>query len=145
MPHTIKTLLELFEHGTYIDGTFVLAKDHIILGGPTDLHNDENNERLVQRLVDEGYDGGALLLNEYSDEYPHVEGTIGFIAGQSSGPMFYINLNDNSEAHSALKDPCFGKVVRGFDLLRRVAGMPKGEDGVFQSPIYIVGTKILDQ
>ncbi|KAL3780009.1 hypothetical protein HJC23_000299 [Cyclotella cryptica] len=144
MPHTIKTFLEMIERETYIDGTFILAKDHIILGGPSDLHDAENNQRLTERMLQHGYHpDGALLFNEYSDEYPHVQGTVGFTAGKS-GPMFYINLINNSEIHGALKDPCFAKFIRGFDLLERIAQMPKGEDGSFESPIYIVRTEVVN-
>jgi hypothetical protein len=143
MPHTIKTFLEMIERETYVDGTFILAKDHIILGGLSDPHDAENNQRLTERMLQHGYHpDGALLFNEYSDEYPHVQGTVGFTGGRS-GPIFYVNLMNNSENHGALRDPCFAKFIQGFNLLERIAQMPKDEDGRSELPIYIVRAEIL--
>jgi cyclophilin family peptidyl-prolyl cis-trans isomerase len=133
----------MVERETYIDGTFMLSKSHILLGGPVDYHNEENNQRLSERLEEQGYDNGVLLQNEYTAEYPHVQGTIGF-AASSSGPVFYINLVDNTVHHGEMKDPCFGRFVRGFDLLERMAGMPKNEDGIFELPIYIVRMEVVE-
>ncbi|KAL7518005.1 hypothetical protein ACHAWX_002871 [Stephanocyclus meneghinianus] len=130
MPHTIKTFLEMIEH-------------HIILVGPSDAHDAENNQRLTERMLQQGYHpNGALIFKEYSDEYPHVQGTVGFTGGRS-GPIFYVNLMNNAENHGALRDPCFAKFIRGFDLLERIAQMPKDEDGRFEWPIYIVRAEIL--
>ena len=134
----------MIERETFIDGTFMLAKSHILLGGPVDYHDDENNSELSGRIAEDGYADGVLLMNEYTSEYPHVEGTIGFTASHP-GPVFYINLVDNSEKHGDLRDPCFGKFVKGFDLIQRIAKMPKEEEnGVFDLPIYIVRAEIVD-
>ena len=50
---------------------------------------------------------------------------------------------NNSENHGALRDPCFAKFIQGFDLLERIAQMPKDEDGRSELPIYIVRAEIL--
>lgn len=142
MPHTVKSFLDLVEHETLVDGTFMLAKPHIILVGPVDYHDAENNNRLEERLAYGGSENGLLLLNEFTPEYPHHEGTVGFTAGYL-GPVFYINMVDNNEIHAVNKDPCFGQFVKGFDLIRRIARMQKREeDGVFDLPIYIVRTEV---
>jgi len=143
MPHTIKSFLELIEQGIYVDGTLMLAKSHIILVGPVDYHDDENNERLENRLVNYSYSDGILMLNEYTSEYPHLKGTIGFTSSQA-GPVFYINTVDNIANHEELKDPCFGRFITGFDLIERIAHMPKTEaDGIFELPIYVVKAEVV--
>lgn len=135
----------MIEKETLVDGTFMLAKPHIILVGPVDYWNTENNNRLSERMISDGYENGVLLFNEFTPEYPHFEGTVGFTPGYF-GPVFYVNLVDNSEIHAASKDPAFGVFVKGFDIVKRFAQMPKREeDGVFDSPIYIVGAEILDK
>jgi hypothetical protein len=143
MPHTVKSVLEMIERETLVDGTIMLAKPHIILIGPVDYWNTENNLRLNERIATDGYGNGVLLFNEFTPEFPHVEGTVGFTPGYL-GPVFYVNLVDNSETHGASKDPAFGTFVKGFDMIQRFAQMPKREeDGVFDSPIYIVAAEIL--
>jgi hypothetical protein len=74
-----------------------------------------------------------LAFQEYSPEFPHKKGTVGY-AGRPSGPHFYISIMDNSRNHgpgSQQKanpyeaDSCFGKVIRGFDEeVQRIAKIP---------------------
>ena len=40
----------------------------------------------------------GLPFQEYSPEYPHVEGTLGY-AGRPGGPPFYISTIDNTRNH----------------------------------------------
>jgi hypothetical protein len=74
-----------------------------------------------------------LAFQEYSPEFPHKKGTVGY-AGRPSGPHWYISILDNSRAHgpgSQQKanpyeaDSCFGKVIRGYDEeVQRIAKIP---------------------
>jgi cyclophilin family peptidyl-prolyl cis-trans isomerase len=69
-----------------------------------------------------------LAFQEYSPEYPHKKGTVGY-AGRPSGPAFYVSIQDNSRNHgpgSQQKhnpheaDSCFGTVVEGWDHVLRI-------------------------
>ena len=70
-----------------------------------------------------------LIFPEYSPEFPHLENTVGF-GTRPGGPDFYINTSDNSKPHGPggqtqhvlveEADSCFGKIVRGHDLLPRM-------------------------
>ena len=74
-----------------------------------------------------------LAFQEYSPEYPHKEGTVGY-AGRPSGPEWYVSIQDNSRAHGPgtqqkynphEADSCFGKVIQGYDdAVQRVRKMP---------------------
>jgi hypothetical protein len=76
----------------------------------------------------------SLAFQEYSPEFPHKKGTVGY-AGRPSGPAWYVSLIDNSRNHgpgSQQKknpyeaDSCFGKVIRGFDDdVQRIAKIPE--------------------
>ena len=139
MPHTIKSFIEMIERKTLANGTLLLALPHILSAGPEDYHDEVNNERLSSH----GYSNGVFLFNEYTDEYRHDPGTVAFTATKK-GPTFYINLVDNAKVHSEVKDPCFGRLVKGFDIIERIAMMPKMENGVFELPIYIVDAEMVD-
>eukprot|EP00580_Thalassiosira_gravida_P003918 CAMPEP_0201604352 /NCGR_PEP_ID=MMETSP0492-20130828/4525_1 /ASSEMBLY_ACC=CAM_ASM_000837 /TAXON_ID=420259 /ORGANISM="Thalassiosira gravida, Strain GMp14c1" /LENGTH=461 /DNA_ID=CAMNT_0048068371 /DNA_START=648 /DNA_END=2033 /DNA_ORIENTATION=- len=154
MPHTIHTFLRMVKERMYAEGTFILSRDHIIVGGPVDLHNNENNRMLEQRMIHEGYfPDGALLFIEYTPDYPHVQHSVGF--NQAGGPIFYFNMRDNTELHGPHNgdgggnkegDPCFAKIVEGFDVVQRIAQLREGE-GEFDSlgtSVYIKDTQVVN-
>jgi len=75
-----------------------------------------------------------LAFQEYSPDYPHKKGTVGY-AGRPSGPAWYVSLVNNARNHgpgSQQKanpheaDSCFGTVIEGFDTdvqrIRKVDG-----------------------
>lgn len=74
-----------------------------------------------------------LAFQEFSEEYPHKERTVGY-AGRPSGPAWYVSTLDNSKTHgrgSQQKenpyeaDSCFGKVIEGYDdVVQRIKKMP---------------------
>jgi hypothetical protein len=118
MPHSVYTFLQMVEAHTW-DDTVLLGIDHVILAT---LEDTENNLKISDSIR-------TLSFPEYSEDYPHVENTVGFV-GRPGGPRFYINSFDNSEDHGpggqkryALveeADPCFGKIIHGLDLLPRL-------------------------
>jgi hypothetical protein len=75
----------------------------------------------------------SLAFQEYSPEFPHKKGTVGY-AGRPSGPHWYVSIMDNSRNHGPGSqqhknpyeaDSCFGKVIRGFDDdVQRIAKIP---------------------
>lgn len=74
-----------------------------------------------------------LAFQEYSPEWPHKKGTVGY-AGRPSGPAWYVSLINNVRNHgpgSQQKanpheaDSCFGKVIEGFDTdVQRIRKVP---------------------
>jgi len=75
----------------------------------------------------------SVPFQEYSPSLPHEKFTVGF-AGRPGGPDWYISTVDNTRNHgpgsqspdAALfgeADPCFGKVVAGFDVLAAMRAM----------------------
>ena len=152
MPHTIHTFLTIIQKKLVTGGTFFLSRGHIIVGGPVDNHNKENNRELEERMTYEGYfPNGALMFKEYTPEYPHVQYTVGF--NYVGGPIFYFNLKDNTEGHGSTYsddegykegEPCFAKVVEGFDVIQRLAEIPRGEGDSLESAVYIVDSHVVD-
>lgn len=128
----------------------------------------------------------AVSFQEYNPNYPHEKYTIGLAGRPHSGPEFYINLANNTLDHGPVEqrkkelgaryedyvkemfgedsddkvlepDPCFGKVVKGFDVVDKIAeritwrSLPtKGEGGgrlydhLLVRPVKIVSVSILD-
>eukprot|EP00578_Thalassiosira_sp_NH16_P027559 CAMPEP_0181097032 /NCGR_PEP_ID=MMETSP1071-20121207/11349_1 /TAXON_ID=35127 /ORGANISM="Thalassiosira sp., Strain NH16" /LENGTH=354 /DNA_ID=CAMNT_0023179479 /DNA_START=810 /DNA_END=1874 /DNA_ORIENTATION=- len=78
-----------------------------------------------------------MPFQEYSKEYPHKRGTMGY-AGRPSGPEFYISIQDNSEAHGPGSqqqhnpyeaDCIIGTVIEGMEdgTVDRIHTMPGKE------------------
>ena len=79
----------------------------------------------------------SMPFQEYSKEYPHEKGTVGY-AGRPSGPAFYVSIRNNSKNHgpgSQQKrnpyeaDCAIGRVIRGMEdgTVARVHKMPGRE------------------
>lgn len=73
-----------------------------------------------------GTRGAPLAFQEYSPLFPHEKWTLGF-AGRPGGPAFYISTVNNTRNHgpasqgSALEaDSCFGRIVGGFAVAKRM-------------------------
>ena len=81
----------------------------------------------------------SVAFREYSPKYPHTKHTIGFAADGS--PSFYINTEDNTEIH--VGDPCFAKIISGFDTIRRLESSPTRNGIWFEHRIGIKNAKIL--
>ena len=128
----------------------------------------------------------AVSFQEYNPLYPHEKYTVGLAGRPHSGPEFYINLVNNTFDHGPVEqrkkelgeryqdyvketfgddsddrvlepDPCFGKVIKGFDVVDKIAeritwaSLPKEgkEDGrryehQMVRPVKIVSVSILD-
>lgn len=93
-------------------------------------------------------------FQEYSPNFPHVKYTVGY-AGRPGGPDFYVSTMDNTQNHGpggqssyedpSEADPCFAKVVDGFDTVDRLAKMPvkEGWYKAMQKNVGIKSMKIL--
>lgn len=117
MPHSIHMFFELVEDfnraaredNTY-GGFFNRFEDHLM------------QIRVKYHRIDN------MAFQEYSEEWPHTERTVGF-TGRPSGPHFVINLKNNTDEHGPGSDysrspyeadPCFGKIVDGWDVVERI-------------------------
>ncbi len=76
-----------------------------------------------------------MAFQEYHPKFPHVRHTLGY-AGRPGGPAFYISTVDNTDNHGPASqgskteaDGCFGKIVSGFDVVKRMQKQPGGAKG----------------
>mmetsp|Transcript_11310 Transcript_11310/g.24025 ORF Transcript_11310/g.24025 Transcript_11310/m.24025 type:complete len:370 (+) Transcript_11310:144-1253(+) len=78
----------------------------------------------------------SMPFQEYSKEYPHKKGTVGY-AGRPSGPEFYISIEDNTrnhgpgsqQKHNPYEADCIiGTIIEGMsDVVPRIHKMPGKE------------------
>eukprot|EP00591_Stephanopyxis_turris_P001257 CAMPEP_0195524750 /NCGR_PEP_ID=MMETSP0794_2-20130614/24785_1 /TAXON_ID=515487 /ORGANISM="Stephanopyxis turris, Strain CCMP 815" /LENGTH=312 /DNA_ID=CAMNT_0040655039 /DNA_START=492 /DNA_END=1430 /DNA_ORIENTATION=+ len=147
MPHTIHFFLEQVSHRLWEGCSFLFNTGHIILAGSfsADDPSKDNTDRFENAKL------SKLAFQEYHDSYPHDQYTIGF-AGRPGGKAFYINTRNNTHIHGPggqkhhdleeEADPCFAKVVDGFDTLEIMEGRtPK--DGRTERRISIKSTTII--
>ena len=133
MPHATHLFLEQVSHGLWDKSVFSVNQPHVLQVGPKN------------RQIFADYELDKLAFPEYSEHFPHKKWTLGF-AGRPGGPSWYINKLDNSEDHGPYgqdhhalheyADPCFAKVVGGFDSLQHVFDTPE--------PTEIVSVKVID-
>lgn len=152
MPHTVHMILKMASKKLLSQATFLTAKSHILVLGPRDSYNRDNNAVLRDRMNYEGYfPNGALLFGEFTPEYPHTQYTVSF--NKLRGPTFYINLKDNTRFHHSYYaddgrymegDTCFGKIVEGVDVIQRVLSMKKNSDGELETAVYLVDSQVVN-
>jgi hypothetical protein len=117
MPHAAHFFLEQVSHGLWNRATFGVNRVHVLQALP-------RNRQLFRE-----YDLDSMAFPEYSDQFPHKQWTLGY-AGRPGGPSWYINKIDNELDHGPFgqnhhpltehADPCFAKVVGGFDVLQSI-------------------------
>jgi len=82
-----------------------------------------NAGHVLQAAVKTRYVKQPLAFQEYSPQFPHVKGTVGY-CGRPSGVCWYVSIIDNSRNHGPGSqqnknpheaDANFGKVVGGMD------------------------------
>jgi hypothetical protein len=116
MPHAVYTFLSQVDAGAFNsqdddyssrNPTFAFHHTgaHIIFGSPYEQDWDARIPR--------------LLFQEYSDQVPHHAYTMGWSGME---PNLYFNVRDNTEHHGAIRDPCFGKVTRGEEVVNLIHG-----------------------
>jgi len=122
IPHSVYTFVEEAKNwmtGTWRQGAFHRVASHVL-------------------QVSVGFRNPVphLAFQEYSKQYPHKKGTVGY-CGRPSGPCWYVSLLDNTHNHgpgSQQKknpyeaDACFGRVIEGFEdvVQKRITQMPGG-------------------
>lgn len=136
MPHSVYTFLEMVSAGLLDGCSFILNALHVLKAAPLPYDGSSASIKAKQ-FLDRGLE--SVAFREYSPAFPHVKYTVGFAADGS--PSFYINSEDNTEIHFG--DPCFAKIVSGFDTVRRLEDMPTRNGMWFENRIGIREVTIL--
>jgi cyclophilin family peptidyl-prolyl cis-trans isomerase len=117
MPHSVWTFLEMASAGLLDGCSFILNALHVLKAAPLPYDRGSASDK-AREFLDHGLE--SVAFREYSPSYPHKKHTVGFAADGS--PSFYINTEDNTEIHAG--DPCFAKVISGFDTIKRLENSP---------------------
>lgn len=138
MPHSVHVFLEMVSAGL-IDGcSFILNALHVLKAAPLPYDGSLATAK-AKAFSDHGLEGVAF--KEYSDNFPHLQYTMGFAADGS--PSFYINTQDNSDIH--IGDPCFGRIVDGLDAIQRLEAAPTRNGIWYVQKIGIKRARILSE
>jgi len=118
MPHAVNHFLQMVHLGLLNGSVFHRNAGHVVQGGPGPRRSDFRKHNI-----------GSVSFQEYSPKFPHVKYTIGY-AGRPGGPDWYVSTIDNTRNHGPggqksyavlnEADPCFGKVIDGFDAITRL-------------------------
>lgn len=151
MPHTVHFFLEQVSRNLYDGCSFHRNAGHVVQGGPVTYYKNEGAQPR-KLFVESGLT--SVSFQEYSADFPHVKYTLGF-AGRPGGPDFYVSVKDNSIAHcpggqtsyelASEADPCFAKVIEGFDAVDRIHVMSRKPGGymAMKHHVGIVHAKII--
>jgi cyclophilin family peptidyl-prolyl cis-trans isomerase len=123
MPHSVYMFLEMIHAGLFDGCSFILNAMHVIKAAPLPYDGSSASQK-VKAFTKKGLE--TVAFREYSPDFPHEQYTVGFAADGS--PSFYINTQDNSEIH--VGEPCFAKIVSGFDTVERLEAAPT-RNGIF--------------
>ena len=154
MPYTVYWFLEQVTRKLFDGCSFNRNLKHIVGTGPAANFLSPPNPMLERRFVDAGFD--RVIFQEYSSDFPHAMYTVGY-SGRPGGPGWYVNVRDNNDVHGpggqdnmgiGLKgdaDPCFAKVISGFDLVDRIHKSPSRADdnSYLQTNVAITEMKLL--
>jgi len=136
MPHSVYTFLEMISEGLLDGCSFIINALHVLKAAPLPYDGSSASVKAKQ-FSDAGLE--SVAFREYSPSFPHEKNTIGFAADGS--PSFYINSDDNTKIH--VGDPCFAKIVSGFDAVQRLDQMPTRHEIWFESRVGIKKVVIL--
>eukprot|EP00551_Chaetoceros_affinis_P008877 CAMPEP_0203667316 /NCGR_PEP_ID=MMETSP0090-20130426/4172_1 /ASSEMBLY_ACC=CAM_ASM_001088 /TAXON_ID=426623 /ORGANISM="Chaetoceros affinis, Strain CCMP159" /LENGTH=365 /DNA_ID=CAMNT_0050531437 /DNA_START=120 /DNA_END=1217 /DNA_ORIENTATION=- len=153
MPHTVHFFLEQASRGLLDGCSFHRNAGHVVQGGPVSNHL---NPGVNVRKPFADADLMSVSFQEYHADFPHVKYTLGY-AGRPGGPDFYVSTRDNTRNHgpggqtsyalASEADPCFAKVVKGFDAVDRMQKMSVQPGGYKRMTHYIAikSVKILNE
>lgn len=140
-PITVKNFLDYVNAGFY-DGTVFhrVIPGFMIQGGGMDAAMDEKSTR-------------PAIKNEADNGLHNVRGTLAMARTQvrdSATSQFFINHKDNAFLDHGSRDfgyAVFGKVVKGMDVVDKIAQVPTGNRGGHQNvprePVLITEAKRL--
>ena len=136
MPHAVHVFMEMVDQGLWDGCSFVMNALHVIKAAPLPYDNSPGT-KMAKAFLERGLNGPSF--KEYTDDYPHEKFTMGFAGGNS--PSFYINTDDNTDIHRG--DPAFGKIVSGFDTIKRLEDSPTRNGIWFEQRIGIKKISLL--
>lgn len=151
MPHAVYLFLEQVSHRLYDGTAFHRNAAHLIQAGPSANSHKHANFRHEPSL-------NSVMFQEYTPEVAHKQYTLGY-PGRPGGPDFYINMRDNSFLHGpggqtnhysdmiTDADPCFAKVVEGYEACERIHRsdvQPGGFHDAMIHPVTIVEMTVLE-
>lgn len=138
LPHSVDTFLGMVSAGLWDGCSFVMNAVHVVKAAPLPIDGNDAKNKL-EAFEKEGLN--HLAFDEYVEEFPHEKYTLGFSGGDS--PSWYINTENNTEIHRG--DPCFGKIVDGFEAIRKLSTQPAKQDGIwYEKRVGIKRAKILE-
>ncbi|KAG7350649.1 cyclophilin type peptidyl-prolyl cis-trans isomerase [Nitzschia inconspicua] len=136
MPHSVYTFLEMVSSGLLDGCSFILNALHVLKAAPLPYDGTSASDK-ARSFLEQGLE--SVAFREYSPDFPHSKYTVGFAADGS--PSFYINTEDNADIH--VGDPCFAKIVSGFEAVHRLEKMPTRNGIWFETRIGIRSAVIL--
>ena len=136
MPHSSFIFLEMVSSGLLDGCSFILNALHVLKAAPLP-YDGSSAAAKAKAFTELGLE--SVAFKEYSDSFPHTKYTIGFAADGS--PSFFINTEDNTEIH--VGDPCFGRVIEGFDTIKRLEASPTRNGIWFAKRIGIKRARVL--
>ena len=136
MPHSVETFLGMVSAGLWDGCSFVMNAVHVVKATPRPSDGTSADEKM-EAFEKKGLH--RLAFKEYNEEFPHKQYTLGFAGGES--PSWYINTEDNAEINQG--DPCFGRVVDGFDAIHKLEKRPT-KDGIwYEQPVGIKHARVM--
>ncbi len=140
-PVTVKNFLDYVSIGFY-DGTIIHRVDFVIgMGGYTEAFAAKPTLPAIKNESRNGLKNtrGTLAMARYEDP-------------NSATSQFFINLKNNSHLDpqgTGFGYAVFGKVIRGMDVVDKIAGVKTGSKGPFTNiplqTIMVKSTKIVRQ
>mmetsp|Transcript_29654 Transcript_29654/g.71773 ORF Transcript_29654/g.71773 Transcript_29654/m.71773 type:complete len:154 (-) Transcript_29654:1513-1974(-) len=145
LPHTVHWFLDQVTMQHYDGTSFYRNAPHILMAGPEpNSITTPPGVNLYDRFIHSSFPGP--MFQEYSENFPHREWTLG-LAGRPATPYFYINMQDNTELHGPggqgdhHADPCFARVVDGFETVQRMQRGPHDNTNLHEK-VAIVSMRI---
>jgi len=155
MPVSVNLFLQQIHHKLWNGCAFVINAEHILQAGPH-LPSSDGKEYTLKspEILNRFRESGLMELpfQEYQEEYPHEQYTIGY-AGRPGGLNWYINKVNNTLNHGPGgqrhynsmiddADPCFAKVVSGWDVLEYIEKLPV-ENARLVRPLVIADSRVI--
>lgn len=137
MPHSSFTFLEMASLGLLDGCSFILNALHVLKAAPLPY---DGTSAAVKAKAFTAHGLESVAFKEYNEAFPHKQYTVGFAADGS--PSFYINTEDNTEIH--VGDPCFGRIIEGFDTIKRLEASPTRNGIWYAKRIGIKHARILN-
>lgn len=127
MPITAGNFAKLVEEGFYDGIKFHRVIENFMIQAGDPLTKDDSKKD-VWGTGSPGY----TIKDEFVSGLSNIKGTLSMANSgpNSGGSQFFINLNDNTfldfdKEPAASKHPVFGKVVEGYDIVRKISIVKK--------------------